>query len=313
LHRELILVIATNATILQNAGHNGVNGESVANHVMASALVPAPVHVDLQVARNALETILNPNHAMNQNAALVIGTYGVTALSHVVKDSDKGSVIVSVPMVKVPKTVADAVMNLWRIGNHVWTKNVLQSAIQARGNHGVHVQQHAETTEQDQEKDHVILAVIQRVPRKHRKKLHHANQRIVHHAHRHHVTAVFLSVINQIDAKKNVHHHHVTAVFPNAINQIDAKKNVNQKNQNVNGPIGHHSALVAPPVMKEPNVEPEIVIVVQILMNRKLIYQDQDVKETLLKKSHATMDHVKNANQETGHHGLNVIAKLNHQ
>ena len=67
-----------------------------------------------------------------KNAALVIGTYGVTALSHVVKDSDKGSVIVSVPMVKVPKTVADAVMNLWRIGNHVWTKNVLQVSSYAR-------------------------------------------------------------------------------------------------------------------------------------------------------------------------------------
>ena len=42
----------------------------------------------------------------------MIGTYGVSALSHVVKDNDKGSVIVFVLMVKAPKTVADAVMNL---------------------------------------------------------------------------------------------------------------------------------------------------------------------------------------------------------
>ena len=75
-------------------------------------------------------------------------------------------------------------------------------------------------------------------------------------------------------------------------------------------------------------------------MNQKLICQDQDAKETLSKKNLAIMDHVvsfifdekyyfytfdenlydrgkinvqKNANQVTGHHGPNVIAKLNHQ
>ena len=72
-------------------------------------------------------------------------------------------------------------------------------------------------------------------------------------------------------------------------------------------------------------------------MNQKLICQDQDVKETLSKKNLAITDHVvsnifvtfskkmslfrdrdkinskKNANQVTGHHGPNVIAKRNHR
>lgn len=62
------------------AGHNGVNGESVVNHVMVNGLVLAPVLVDLRAVRSALETISNQNHATNHNAAWATGTYGVTVL-----------------------------------------------------------------------------------------------------------------------------------------------------------------------------------------------------------------------------------------
>jgi len=64
----------------RNAGHNGVNGESVVSHVTVNAPVLAPVPVDLRAVRSALETILNLNHATNHNAAWVTGIYGVIAL-----------------------------------------------------------------------------------------------------------------------------------------------------------------------------------------------------------------------------------------
>ena len=40
----------------------------------------------------------------------------------------------------------------------------------------------------------------------------------------------------------HAHHHHVTAVFPSATKKKDAKKSASQKNQNANGLTGHHSA-----------------------------------------------------------------------
>lgn len=64
----------------RNAGHNGVNGESVANRVTVNALVLAPVPADLPDVRSVLETILNLNHATNHNAAWVTGIYGAIAL-----------------------------------------------------------------------------------------------------------------------------------------------------------------------------------------------------------------------------------------
>lgn len=229
------------------------------------------------------------------------------------KDKDKGSVTASARTVKVPRTAADVETNHSKTGNHVWTKNVLQSAIQVHGNHGHHALQPVVTTEPDQEKDHVIQAAIQIVQMKPQKKLLHVNQRIANHAHHHHVTAVFQNVINQTVAKKNVHRHHVTVVFQSATKKKDAKKSANQKNQNANGQTGHHSAHAVHLVTKEHNAAPEIATADQISMNQKLICQDQDVKETLSKKNLAITDHVKNANQVTGHHGPNVIAKRNHR
>jgi len=168
-------------------------------------------------------------------------------------------------------------------------------------------------TERDQEKDHAIQAAIQVIPMKHQKKLLHANQRTAHHVHRHHVTAVFQNAINQTVVKKNVHHHHVTVAFQSATKKNDAKKSANQKNQNVNGQIGHHSAHAVHLATKELNAVPEIAIADQISTNQKLICPDRDAKETLSRKNLAITDHVKNANQVTGHHGPNAIAILNHQ
>jgi hypothetical protein len=226
-----------------------------------------------------------------QNVALVTGTYGVIALSHAVKGNDKGSVIVYVPKAKAPKTAVDAAMNPLRTGNLVWTKGVLQSAILAHGNHGHRALPPVEMMATELERDRVIQAVIQIVPMKLQKKLLLANQRIAHHAHR----------------------HHVTVLCQNAINLTDAKKNVNQKSQNANGLTGLHSAPAVRPVTKELSAEQEIATADQTLMNQKLIYQDLAVKEILSKKNLAITDHVKNANQETGHLGLSAIAKLNHQ
>lgn len=229
------------------------------------------------------------------------------------KDKDKGSVTVSARTVKVRRTAADVVTNHSKTGNHVWTKSVLQSAIQVHGNHGHHALQHVVMTEPDREKDHAIQAAIQTVLMKPQKKLLHVNQRIAHHAHHHHVIVVFLNVINQTVARKNAHRHHVTVAFQSATKKRDAKKNASQKNQNVNGQTGHHSAHAVHLAMKELNAAPETATADPISMNQKLICQDQDAKETLSKKNLAIMDHVKNANQVTGHHGPNVIAKLNHQ
>lgn len=229
------------------------------------------------------------------------------------KDKDKGSVTAFVRTARVPRTAVVAETNHSKTGNHAWKKSVLQSAVQVHGNHGHHAQQHVAMMETDQEKDLVILAATQIVPMKPPKKLLHVNQRIAHHAHRHHVIAAFQNVINLTAARKNAHHHHVTAVFQSATKKIDAKKSANQKNQNVNGRTGHHSVHAVHLAMKEHNDVPEIAIVDPISMNQKLIYQDQGATETLSKKNLATADHVKNANQATGHHGLNVIAKLNHQ
>ena len=140
-----------------------------------------------------------------------------------------------------------------------------QSAIQVHGNHGHHALQHVVMTEPDQERDHAIQAAIQIVLMKPQKKLLHVNQSkftptqknrnfdprikllirdlgIAHHAHHHHVTAVFQNVTNQTVAKKNVHRHHVTVAFQSATKKKDAKKSASQKNQNVNGQTGHHSA-----------------------------------------------------------------------
>lgn len=229
------------------------------------------------------------------------------------KDKDKGSVTASARTVKVRRTAADVVTNHSKTGNHAWTKSVLQSAIQVHGNHGHHALQHVVMTEPDQERDHAIQAAIQIVLMKPQKKLLHVNQRIAHHAHHHHVTAVFQNVTNQTVVKKNVHRHHVTVAFQSATKKKDAKKSASQKNQNANGLTGHHSAHAVHLAMKELNAVPEIATADPISMNQKLICQDQDAKETLSKKNLAITDHVKNANQVTGHHGPNVIAKLNHQ
>jgi len=248
----------------------------------------------------------------------------------VAKDKDKGSVIASARTVKVRRTAADVVTNHSKTGNHAWTKSVLQSAIQVHGNHGHHALQHVVMTEPDQERDHAIQAAIQIVLMKPQKKLLHVNQRIAHHAHHHHVTAVFQNVTNQTVAKKNVHRHHVTVAFQSATKKKDAKKSASQKNQNVNGQTGRHSVHAVHLATKELNAVPEIATADPISMNQKLICRDQDAKETLSKKNLAITDHVKNAetlskknlaitdhaknaNQVTGHHGPNVIAKLNHQ
>ena len=68
------------------------------------------------------------------------------------------------------------------------------------------------------------------------------NSGIAHLVHLHHVIAVFPNVINQTVVKRNVHHHHVTVAFQSVTKRNDAKKSANQKNQNVNGQTGRHSA-----------------------------------------------------------------------
>ena len=54
--------------------------------------------------------------------------------------------------------------------------------------------------------------------------------------------AVFQNVINQTVVKKNVPHHHVTVAFQSVTKRNDAKKSASQKNPNVNGQTGRHSA-----------------------------------------------------------------------
>ena len=69
-------------------------------------------------------------------------------------------------------------------------------------------------------------------------------------ANLHHVIVVFQNVINQTVAKKNVHHRHVIAAFQSATKKNDARKSANQKNQNVNGQTGRHSAHAVHHAMK---------------------------------------------------------------